>query len=249
MPPQTAFNNTNSVDDDTMELIAKRVADYKKTQETSKQSSEDMDTHIDALSKVFELDKDDVEHIVRDVLIKKEQQADFRDKLYEGVIKYSKEVIISIVVVIVVAFLLLGRSSLQPSFSSSPSDDQETLADFSHFKRKAILANVLTSIAPLKVMLAEYYVDRGEYPKTLNEIGLSRNKIKSGKGINDLILAEKGSIVVKVDGLAGDNLMIMLFPKMTMGGMGFEWGCKTNFSGYLSGCEKIDGSQYLARFE
>jgi hypothetical protein len=43
--------------------------------------------------------------------------------------------------------------------------------------------------------------------------------------------------------------MIMLFPKMAMGGMGFEWGCKTNFSGYLSSCEKIDGSQYLAKFE
>lgn len=248
MTAKIDFNDNKPIDNNTMELISERVAEYKKNKQTSKDSSEELDVHIDALSEVFDLDKRDIEHIAKDVLTQQEQRASFKDKLYDGVIKYSKEVIISIVVVMVVSFLLLGRSSLQQPNPSSTQTAEGASPNFSHFRKKTNLVNVLVAITPIKVMLMEFYADKGDYPETLEQIGLDRNEMKTGKGINDLIL-EKGSIIVKLDESVGDNIILVLSPEVTMGGMRTEWQCKTNFSGNLGNCKKVKGNQYLAKFQ
>ena len=245
MSLKMATNNHKTIDDNTMALIAKRVAEYKKSQENSTQSSEDINNHIEALSEVFDLDKNDVEYIAKDILIKKKQQATFKDKLYDAVIKYSKEVIISIVIVVVVAFLLLGRSGLQLAniTAETPTNDTASI-----YRVKAQLANLLATISPIKIMLIEYYMNEGQYPKTLNDIGLERSEMKAAKGINDLILTEDGSILVKLDKSLGESHIMMLSPKFVMGGMKVEWQCKVSLATYIPGCTRVNADKYLAKF-
>lgn len=248
---KTSYGNGKKIDDKTMELIASRVAEFNKRQNNSKNSSNEMDIHIEALSEVFDLDKSDVEQIAQDVVIKQGQRQSFKDKLYEGIIKYSKEVIVSIIIITAISLLLLGRSSLQPTQAMDPSllaANAGTNPDYSQFRAKANLASVMASIVPIRLMMMEYYYGEGEFPKKLDEIGLDRNELRTGKGIDDLILGDKGSIIVKLDEKIGNDLIIKLSPKMAMGGLNLEWKCQTNFPGYVSGCKKINAKEYLAQF-
>ena len=252
---KASYVNGKKIDDTTMELIASRVAEFNKRQNNSNNSSNELDIHIDALSEVFGVDKTDIEQIAQDVLIKQGQRQSFKDKLYDGVIKYSKEVIVSVIIITVVSLLLLGRSGLQQTHTMDPAllaanagTSPGTSPDYSQFRAKANLTSVMASIIPIRLMMMEYYHGEGEYPQKLDEIGLDRNEMRTEKGIDDLILGEKGSIIVKLDEKIGDDLIIKLSPKTAMGGLSLKWECQTNFPGYVNGCKKINANKYLAQF-
>ncbi|MCK5902059.1 MAG: hypothetical protein KAG28_02830 [Cocleimonas sp.] len=245
MSEKLAIDKRTPIDDQTMALIAKRVAEYKKSEDNSKQSDDEIKTHINALSEVFELDKEDVKQIVKEVLIQKEQQLTVKEKLYDGIIKYSKEAIISVLVVMLITFLLLGRFSLQEPRFVKP---DVSLTSSNYFRGKVKLSHVLVMITPIKLMLTEYYMDQGVFPSSLKSIGLDRNEMKTGQGIDDLMIIEGGGILVKLNASIGDRLILILSPKITLGGMNFEWQCETNISGYIRDCKKIKGEQYLEKF-
>ena len=248
---KATYGNGKKIDDKTMELIASRVSEFNKRQNNSKNSSNEMDIHIEALSEVFDLDKSEVEQIAQDVLIKQGQHQNFKDKLYEGIIKYSKEVIVSVIIITVISLLLLGRSGLQQTHTMDPAllvANAGTSPDYGQFRAKANIANVMASIVPIRIMMMEYYQGEGEFPQKLDEIGLDRNEMRTEKGIDDLILGEKGSIIVKLDEKIGDGLIIKLSPKTAMGGLSLKWECQTNFPGYVNGCKKINAKEYLAQF-
>ena len=238
---------STNISDRTMEIISQRVADYKTSKEKSKLNADEVGSHVDALAEVFDLDKDDVERIAKDVIIKQEQQDSFKDKLLDKLIKFGKEIILTVIVVVIVSLIIFGRYTV-PQQQQVSSDVNSSSLDHSLFIKKTKIINALNTINPLKVYLLDYYMNEGKYPQSFDDVGVLISDITEMDYIEDVFLGKEGGILVKMDQSIGDNLIVGIFPRSARGGTLIKWQCKTNFSGYLQGCEKTSMNKYLRKF-
>lgn len=245
MAEEMSITNNKNLNDATMELIAKRVAEFKKNKENSQFKDDEVDSHIGALSEVFDLDKKDVQSIANDVIDKQEQQANLKDKVYDGLIKYGKELVIACLAVIIVSLFIFGRSSFQPQVPQSTMPNTINLAGapgMELFKQKATISNALGRISVIKMHLDMYYADEGEFPQSLSEIGIE-NDFEKSKDIDQIILGNEGTILVKFKESVAKNLIVKVTPIVMNNWT--EWSCETNFKGHFPGCDKTSLSQDL----
>jgi len=249
MPTKLSYSNNQPVDEKTIELIAQRVADYKKSKEESKFSAEEVESHIGALSEVFDVEKSDVELIAKDVFIKQSQQNNLKDKIYDSLIKYGKQIILVIITAVIVSLLLFGRSTIS-SQQTMPASMEPT-QDYSKLIRASKVVNTMQIFTPLRMEISEYYTYEGKYPQSFKELGLDKSEIIRFETIDDVIMSKDGGIIVKLAESLGDNLVMGLFPQTAMNGSMFEWKCKTNFKlpRAIQTCEQENMDKYLKRFK
>ena len=238
----TNNKNHENINDATMQLIAKRVAEFKRNKENSQFNDDEVDSHIGALSEVFDLDKNDVQSIANDVIDKQEQQTNLKDKIYDGLIKYGKELIIASIAVIIVSLVIFGRSSFQPQVTTPNIISLGGSSDMKLFNQKATIAKSLSRISVIRMHLNEYYLDEGKFPESLSQIGIE-NDFKKSKDIDQMILGDEGTILVKFKESVAKNLIVKVSPIIMNNWM--EWSCETNFKGHFPGCDKASLSQDL----
>ena len=241
----TNNKNHEDINDATMQLIAKRVAEFKRNKENSQYNDDEVDSHIGALSEVFDLDKNDVQTIANDVIDKQEQQNNVKDKIYDGLIKYGKELIIASIAVIIVSLFIFGKSNFQPQAPQSTMPNTISLAGapgMELFKQKATIANSLSRISVIRMHLNEYYLDVGKFPESLSQIGVE-NDFQKSKDIDQIVLGDEGTILVKFKESVAKNLIVKVTPIIMSNWM--EWSCETNFKGHFPGCDKASLSQDL----
>jgi len=243
----------NKMNEDTIKEITKRVAEYKERLDDSVESKESLEAHIETLSEVFHLSRKEVESIANSVIQSRNERRDLKTRIANGV--YNKGIILSMVVVLGV--VLIGRNQiprLENSSESLPTEahlvgNNSVTPNYAVFFKQSVFAQVLASISPIKILMIEYYYMTGKYPSTFEEIGLKRTDMSSGKYIDDMVIGEKGALIVKPTQELGDGVIIALIPKETMGGMSMEWDCETSYSDSIPfPCNKISSDKYLSLF-
>jgi len=140
--------------------------------------------------------------------------------------------------------VIFGRSSFQPQVTVNTPDTINLAGtpEMKLFKQKATIANAFGRISIIKTHLLSYYMDEGQFPQSLDQIGISSD-FKNSKDIDQIVLRNKGSILIKFKESVANNLILKITPIET--GNWIEWNCETNFIGHLSGCDKVPLSQEL----
>ena len=106
------------------------------------------------------------------------------------------------------------------------------------YKNTATITNIFHSIMPIKVSVMEYFVDRGEFPIQLEDMGMNSAEMKT-KDIQNIRIGEQGRIIIQFSEALGEDVYMILTPKNVMGGFGgMEWTCKSNYPHHKShGCQ------------
>lgn len=98
--------------------------------------------------------------------------------------------------------------------------------------RAGRLANVLAQLTPLKIMLVEHYQVTGEWPQTLEAIGVDRDAMHSGM-IDRVEITGNGHIRAWLNQTFGAGRILELVPKMEMDRLSVAWNCRSNLAGEL----------------
>ncbi len=101
----------------------------------------------------------------------------------------------------------------------------EQVADY---KQAALFTQAVSVISPFKMMLTEFYYMEGEYPDSLQQIGLKPEDMNTSSHISDLTIGANGEIYAQGNEELGLDTIIMLKPKLALGGFSREWECITN---------------------
>jgi len=106
----------------------------------------------------------------------------------------------------------------------SSDDSSQQIVDY---KQAALFAQALSVMSAFRVRVMEYYAMNGEYPLSLEDLDLSRADMRDSAYISDLTVGELGSLYALGGAELGEEVIIRLAPKQTLGGMSTEWRCHT----------------------
>ncbi len=101
-------------------------------------------------------------------------------------------------------------------------------ADTDAYIKLTHLSQALAAVSPFKAYVTEYYMMQGKYPENLEAIGVNPADVKTSSYFSDLILGESGTLYVIGNEKIGDDLVISLKPKSTLGGASLDWKCTVN---------------------
>lgn len=109
----------------------------------------------------------------------------------------------------------------------------ETPPDYERAIRAAQLAGVLQNLTPLKIMLTEHYQVTGEWPASVEELGLEPDRLHA-RGIEKIELLPDGGIRAHLSADFGAGRTLDLVPAEQMDGLSMRWNCRTNLPGELT---------------
>jgi len=113
-------------------------------------------------------------------------------------------------------------------------DDKAAPDKQSVFIFRAKFSNILQSLMPLRLSIARYYMDRGQWPKNLQALGLKQQAMQSAL-IASTRIKKQGKIVAALKPALGANKIIILEPKPAMDNTMLDWRCSSNFPPALLG--------------
>jgi hypothetical protein len=100
--------------------------------------------------------------------------------------------------------------------------------DYSGYVLSAKFAQVFTLVLPIRMMAEQEHAMRGQWPTSLEQIGLKKNETSDGRYIDEVRLGENGAVIVLLSKEFGQKRILKLAPKSIMGGMHIRWQCATN---------------------
>lgn len=132
----------------------------------------------------------------------------------------------------------LSKTNLKP-YKTSQAISQKDLQKAKAFpeqssssKEKAILvarlSKVLSSLAAIKVKVAEFYMRTDVWPESFHIIELDPKTLNSSL-IKKTLLDKNGRIKVELNEQFGEYKQLWLYPQGVMGNTQVEWSCYTNF--------------------
>jgi len=127
---------------------------------------------------------------------------------------------------LVLIILLTGCIQIQAVDTPEPAAQ----ASNRMFVQASQLAQILSSVTPIQMMVLQYYQYEGRYPSSLDEIGLNRADMATGQYIDDLELDQDGNILIAASAELGEDIFVNLEHEETMGGLQTVWKCKTNLN-------------------
>lgn len=110
---------------------------------------------------------------------------------------------------------------------------KETPPDYEGALRAAQLAGVLQSLTPLKIMLTEHYQVTGQWPASVEELGLEPDRLH-GRGIEKIQILPGGAIRARLSAEFGPGMTLDLLPAEQMDGLSMRWNCRTNLPGEMT---------------
>ncbi len=109
--------------------------------------------------------------------------------------------------------------------------------------RKTEFAKVIAATSPLKIMLTEYYMAQGSWPKSLTDIQVSRTELFAQNSVENVQIDYDGAIVLSLDSQKfGDDATVSLQPEVFLGGGRIDWQCITNLDESYHGrfCKSVE---------
>ena len=109
---------------------------------------------------------------------------------------------------------------------------------------KAFTAEVLTDLSRVKVLMSQYFLERGEWPYSLSDIGLSKSDYENSQVISTLRLHSDGSVLAELsEERFGHSKYIKLTPSLASGDAFTinRWLCSSNLTANLlpPNCEAL----------
>ncbi len=117
-------------------------------------------------------------------------------------------------------------------FSSDAYQDGSNMSLQDMLQLRQKLGEALTAITPIKIMMADYYLQQQEWPEKLEALGFDPRQTNSEQ-IDSIKIGEEGAVIARLRESLGTNKMIILSPHEAMDGTLIEWDCAANFSPLL----------------
>ncbi len=92
----------------------------------------------------------------------------------------------------------------------------------------AQVAQVLNSLTQIKHISYQYYAEYGNFPKSMQDMGLEPQDMTDGKYIKSVNINNKGAIIATLTDKFKDGRHVALVPGVTMGGTQISWQCLTD---------------------
>ena len=109
---------------------------------------------------------------------------------------------------------------------------EETQADLSleeMLLMRAQLADVITTLNPIRVAIEEHRLSSGDWAKSLHDLGFDPVDMTSS-AIKQLRIGKQGKIIAKLVPSFGNAKLMVMSPQEIFGGTQYEWDCAANFS-------------------
>lgn len=95
--------------------------------------------------------------------------------------------------------------------------------------KKSNAAKALTLVNPLRIMIAQYYADTGEWPPSFAAMNIDPKELREPKSISEVELRLGGVLHIRLaESAFGENEIMQLIPREAMGGTSMEWTCRTS---------------------
>ena len=178
-----------------------------------------LSAHLDALADVYDIDRQTIESIARDVIAKQGNKKNNFD-----IIKLRNLLWISTLVIIIISVIWLLYNNLQTKPKSTNSNLSKK-----HQRTTLYVAEALASLNVLKVMSAENLAVTGRFPSSFEEIGVKENELIT-KYISRIKLDNDGTITATFSELINKQQYIKLKPKIRTGSFRIDcfFGRKAN---------------------
>ncbi len=126
------------------------------------------------------------------------------------------------------------------SFVSSD-NDKPSISLQNNFLLRAQLGEVMVELNSLKVAALSHYMERGEWPAGLSDVGLTNSAYNDSKVIDSVALQSDGTIIAELAGQFGSNKILQLEPLENRAARGISWRCSSNLAQTLlpNNCEAL----------
>lgn len=152
-------------------------------------------------------------------------------------VTHSKEIISAVIVGVVVTVLssyMNGYIFQEVESYGYPTDNYQIAQPqidantMRQYYIRANLAKVRASITPIRLMLTEYYMIHGQFPKNSEELDISRFDLEELEVIDRAYLTENGGVGVDLSQEFGNGKILSIEPKLSKHGARISWKCSTN---------------------
>ena len=101
--------------------------------------------------------------------------------------------------------------------------------NMAHYLTKAKFSQANAELSVIKMLVVEHYHMTGQYPGSLSELGFNEKSFDTGEYIQAIQFSKKGAIqATLMESIFGEDKILILTPKFTMGGMNMHWKCTSN---------------------
>ena len=99
----------------------------------------------------------------------------------------------------------------------------------------------MVELNSLKVAALSHYMERGEWPAGLSDVGLTNSAFNDSKVIDSVALQSDGTIIAELAGQFGSNKILQLEPLENRAARGISWRCSSNLAQTLlpNNCEAL----------
>lgn len=175
-------------------------------------------------------DKDLVDHKTTKKVVAKSQ-------LPKILLLHGKEIFAAIVIGVIITVIssvildyIFPEIEQEPNTTYFQPPPQIEVSEPNHrgYFIRAGLANVMSSLMPIKTQIHMYFQMTGEFPKKEEDIDISSFDLEEHKHIKSSFMTEVGGIGVYLPEDFGDKKFLLLQPNTSKNGAFIKWRCSTN---------------------
>jgi len=137
------------------------------------------------------------------------------------------------------SFRISGTASNKEFTDDKSAPNQQAVFIF-----RAKFSNILQSLTPLRMSITRYYMERGQWPNNLKDLGFKAKAMQSAH-IASTRIKKNGRIVASLKPALGENKIIILSPKPAMNNTTIDWQCSSNFTSVLLGDAELCDSRKI----
>ena len=191
-----------------------------------KQAKEDesvLAAHLDAIADVYETDRKTVESIARKVIA---EQVSEKKRRSFNLNEVTKTVWVSALVLVMISVVWLLYRNTQIPYSQPVVEETKS----EHYKTAAYVAEALSAVNVLKVVIAEHHANYAELPSSFSDMGVNESEFILNKYINRLALEGDSTTVMTFSQLIGEGYYAKIRPISRIASFSLEWECVTNLT-------------------
>lgn len=95
--------------------------------------------------------------------------------------------------------------------------------------KKSKVAEALSLTNPVRFSIVQYYADKGKWPSSFSDIEINGSDLHQQGLIDNAEIRLGGVLHLRLDkSTFGENEILQLIPKQTMGGQNIDWECRTS---------------------
>ncbi len=167
---------------------------------------------------------------------------------------HSKEILAAVVIGVIITVL----STIILNFIFPEVEQETSTVDFQpqmvmqepnhrEYVVRAGLANVMVSLAPIKMQIQMYFQMTGEFPTKREDINLSKFDLEEHEHIDSSFLTDGGGIGVYLPKNFGDEKFLAIQPSTSKSGAFIKWTCITNIDEKYLGIPKMRMCEFKDR--